>query len=111
MRTEENVLSEFLAQEFEDHVPDQRRTQGDGEIRSGEDIVEGEGQGLSLSGHAVEFAHQEIGIEEKDDKDDLNHCRAQRGQSSPGIRVHCHSAIITKQAHGTNRNRLRLRLL
>ena len=70
---------EFLAEMVKDDVGDQSGNYGDTEIRGGENIVQGEGEGFAGAVGASEFAHQEIGIEEEDDEADFNDRSPERG--------------------------------
>jgi len=76
---------------------------GDGKIRDGKNVAQGEGQGLSLSVRQREFAHQQIGIKEEDDKRNLN-----QGAPDPGERPAilwfriAHETIISAVAERTS---------
>jgi len=79
-----------FAQMLEDDVADGRGDDGDGEILDGEDVVEGDGEGLASAVGAVEFAHEEVGIEEEDDERDLDDRSADVGERRdvPGVLGH-----------------------
>lgn len=62
----------MLAKKFKDYEADQPRNDGNCKIREGENVVDGEREGFPLSIGASEFTHQEIRIEEEDDKADFN---------------------------------------
>jgi len=82
---EQDAGLEFFAEEFEEEVADERGDDGDGEVGEGEDVVEGEGEGFAVAGGAVEFSHEEIGVEEEDDEGDLYHGAADAGDGSAGL--------------------------
>lgn len=63
---------EFFAEIFEDRVADAGADYGDGEVGRRDDVLERERERLPLPIDAGELAHEEIGIEEKDDKSDLD---------------------------------------
>src|ERR1039457_5109584 len=74
--------SRFSAQVFEDDVADGCGDDGDGEVLDGEDVVEGDGEGLAGAVDAVELAHQQVGIEEEDDERDLDDGAADVGEET-----------------------------
>jgi hypothetical protein len=71
---------EFLSEVFDDYVADQAGDDGDIEIGGRKNVFDGEKEGLAVAICAGEFAHQEIGIEEKDDEADLDHRPPKRRQ-------------------------------
>ena len=83
---------EFLAEKLKDNVADEAGDDGNHEICSRENIVECEGQGLSVSVRVSEFAHQEIGVEKEDDEADFNDGPPKRGQLSVVARI-CHHLL------------------
>ena len=62
-----------LAQVLEEDVADGGGGDGNGEILEREDVVQRDGEGLARAVSAVEFAHQEVGVEEEDDEGNLDH--------------------------------------
>jgi hypothetical protein len=81
---------ESPAEELEDKVTDQSGGEPDDEVDGGKDIVQSDGEGFAPSGGAIELSHEQIGIEEEDDEDDLDRS-AQDGRSRTrrmGIRGH-----------------------
>ena len=77
----------LLAQVFEDDVADGCGHDGDGEVLDGEDVGEGDSEGLAGAVGVVELAHQQVGIEEKDDERDFDHRAADVGEEARLLRV------------------------
>ena len=65
-------MLEFFAEVLEDDVADQGGEDGDGEVGGGEDVAQGEGEGLAAACRAAKLSHEEVGVEEKDDEADLD---------------------------------------
>jgi hypothetical protein len=82
--------SEFAAKGFEDGVADHGGCERDEEVGGGEDVVEGEGKAFGGSGGSGELAHEEIGIEEKDDEGDFNDRAQKRGERAAFCRGGLH---------------------
>jgi hypothetical protein len=81
------VRLELFAEVFDDYETDQPGQDGDCEVREGENVVDCECEGLALTVCASEFSHQEIGIEEEDDKADFDHRSPNRGLFSRRIGI------------------------
>jgi hypothetical protein len=75
-------VSGALAEVFEDYVADGGGDDGDGEICDGEDVVQGDGEGFPVAAGAVEFAHEQVGVEEEDDERDLDDRAADVGEQA-----------------------------
>jgi hypothetical protein len=84
---------------FKDNIPNQSKGYRDKEIHSREYIVQCERETLSPTIGSGEFSHQEIGVEEKDDERDFNHCSPERGESPTisVIRMHRKMILTTAQ--------------
>jgi hypothetical protein len=67
---------------FKDDVANESGDERNDEIRQGQDVVEGVSQGLAATAGDGEFAHQEIGIEEKNDESNLDDRPQNRLQAS-----------------------------
>ena len=85
-----------LAEIFKNDVADHSGNHGDGEIRGGENIVDGECESLSLRIRMLEFAHQEIGIKQEDDETNLDQRPPNRGDFSGPVGIRRHPATIAK---------------
>ena len=72
----------FLAEVFEDDVADRCGDDRDGEVLDGEDVGEGDSEGFAGAVGAVEFAHEEVGVEEEDDERDLDDRVADFGEEA-----------------------------
>src|ERR1039457_5628447 len=90
--------SRFSAQVFEDDVADGCGDDGDGEVLDGEDVGEGDGEGLAEAVDAVELAHQQVGIEEEDDERNLDHRTADVGEQARVFGVLSHGDVGGKRA-------------
>jgi hypothetical protein len=90
---------QFAAEEFEDHVANAGADHADEEIVGSDHVVKGDGEGLALPIGSSELAHEEIGIEEKDDE-----CNFDDGSPDglePGSRSYGrHGAMIAAEARG-----------
>jgi len=73
---------EFFAQEFKRDVADEGGDEGDDAIRAREYVDKGEGQSFAVGVGDGEFAHQEIGIEKKDNERDLNDRPPEGGETA-----------------------------
>ena len=81
---------EFTAEELEDDVADEGCDVGDEEVWESEDVGEGQGEGFAVSGRAVEFPHEQVGIEEEDDERDLDDRAADFGEETRFLGVMGH---------------------
>jgi len=63
---------ELLAEVLEDDVADGGRDDGDGKVLDSEDVDQGDGESFATASGAVELTHQQVGVEEEDDEDDLD---------------------------------------
>jgi hypothetical protein len=79
-------------------MPNHRGNHGDGKIRKGKDIAEGEGQGFPVRIDGREFSHEEIGVEQKDYKRDLNEGAADAGDEPAIFLVRTHGWMIPAAA-------------
>jgi hypothetical protein len=86
----------FAAQILEDGVPDQRRANGDRKIFDGEDIVDRNGEGFASSAVDVEFAHEQIRVEKKDDERDLDHGSHKRVMTLAGCGLFRHTVMVSR---------------
>jgi hypothetical protein len=64
---------EPLAQLLEHYVPNECGDEGDYEVGGSEDVVESEGHAFAVGVGGSELAHQQIGIEQEDNENDLNY--------------------------------------
>src|ERR1017187_7758624 len=80
-RCEDSGLGLF-AQILECDVADGGGDDGDGEVLDGEDVFEGDGEGLAGAVDAVELAHEQVGKEEEDDERNLDHRTADGGEQA-----------------------------
>jgi len=87
-----NSLSEVLKNEVADHSGDG----GNSEIRGGEDIPNSESESLFVAICMLEFAHQQIGIEQEDDETNLNQRPPNWGQLSGRVRIRRHWLTIAR---------------
>lgn len=92
---------ELLAEIFDDYETDQPGQDGDCKVREGENIVDRECEGLSLSIRASEFSHQEIGIEEEDDEAYFDRRSPNRRLFSRLIRIRAHRVTIARKYCGS----------
>jgi hypothetical protein len=89
---------EFFAEELEGGVADEGGEEGDGEVGVGEDVGEGGGEGLALAGRAIEFAHEEVGVEEEDDEGDLDDGAEQGGEEAARFGIAGHGVMVQNAA-------------
>jgi len=89
---------ELLAEVFEDDVADDGGEDGDGEVLAGDDVVQGEGEGLASAVGAVELSHEEVGVEEEDDEGDLNHGAQERAEGARDSGLAGHRVMIQSAA-------------
>ena len=80
----------FLAEVFEDDVADGCGDDRDGEVLDGEDVGEGDGESFAGAIGAVEFAHEEVGVEEEDDERDFDDRMADFGGEARFLGVFRH---------------------
>ena len=80
----------FLAEVFEDDVADRCGDDRDGEVLDGEDVGEGDGESFAGAIGAVEFAHEEVGVEEEDDERDFDDRMADFGGEARFLGVFRH---------------------
>jgi hypothetical protein len=85
---------EAAAEEFEDEVADDCGEDCDGEVGEGEDVGEGNGEGFALACGAVEFAHEEVGVEEEDDECDLDGGAEQGGEGAGWFWLAGHGCMV-----------------
>jgi hypothetical protein len=76
------VRLEFFAEVFEDDVADEGGDDGDEEVLAGDDVVQGDGEGLAGAVGGVELAHEEVGVEEEDDERDLDNGPKEMAEST-----------------------------
>jgi len=57
---------------LEDEVGDSGGEDSDGKVGDGEDVAEGDGEGLAAAIGAAELSHEEVGVEEEDDEADFD---------------------------------------
>ena len=87
---------EFLSQMLKHDVADEGGDERDNEVRHGQDVVECVSQRFSLTVGDGEFAHEKVGIEEKNDECDFDD-GSPDGAARPGsISVVVHGRIITR---------------
>jgi len=91
---------EIFAQGLEDEVGDGGGEDGDGKIGDGEDVAEGDGEGLAAAGGAVELSHEEIGVEEEDDEADLDERAQDVAEGTRRVGGGGHGTILLREAHG-----------
>ena len=75
-------LLKLLSEVVKKAMAHQCGNHGDAKIRAGKNVVQGEGQGLSLSVSKREFAHQQIGIKQENNKADFDNC-PEEGSEAP----------------------------
>jgi hypothetical protein len=85
---------EFFAEELDDEVADEGGGESDGEVGGGEDIIECGAEGLALACGPVEFAHEEVGVEEEDDEADLNQSAQKGGEGARRFGIGGHGLIV-----------------
>ena len=85
---------ELFAQVFKDDVADRAGEDGDGEILEGEDVVQGDAEGLACAVGTVELSHQEVGIEEEDDETDLDYGPPDVGGEADVLGVLGHGLMV-----------------
>ena len=87
---------EIFAQGLEDEVGDGGGEDGDGEVGDGEDVAEGDGEGFSVAGGAVELSHEEVGVEEEDDEGDLDERAQDVAEGTRGVWGRGHGSILLR---------------
>ena len=79
---------------LEDDVADGGRDDGDGKVLDREDVNQGDGEPLTWAIGAVKLAHQEVGVEEKDDENDLDQRAQDVVEGARGVWVCGHGVMI-----------------
>lgn len=80
---------------LEHEVPNRRRNNCNHKIRPCEDVSQGEGETLSFPIAGRKFSHQEIRIEQKDDRGRLDHRPPQRCRSATRFWALDHRPIVS----------------
>jgi hypothetical protein len=89
---------ESFSKVFKRRIPDQCGNDGDQEICGCKNISDGEGHRLSWSIGCREFSHKKIGIEQEDDKRNLNEGASDSGEQPPICRFQTHGRMIPAAA-------------
>jgi hypothetical protein len=101
---------EFLAQVFEDKIADQCGDNGDGEVGNSEDVDQSHCQSLAVTVGGGELAHQQIGIEEKDDKAGFDDRTPEGGEATAICARTLHRDFIVQETESSYDQNRRLTL-